>query len=824
MSSGRLRTAVVVLVLVVPGCLWRLAKEEQIQARPAFALARRATQADLIHGLAATGRPGDYLLANDRIRVIVSDIPHSSGGSKSGGNIIDACDRRTKVDALGEMFTYFDDTFPRQAVYETLAIHRGGGGDEAAVIRVEGGDSTNPGLRVQTTYSLAPGRSYVTLTTEVANHSGGVQNAFDLGDAIQWGLVEHFAPGMGRELAGLRPRLEWLGSTGRGASYGVFVDRGEMETRHGRTWSDIIVSAPDIAAGQTVSYTRHFVVGIGGTSAVSDAALQARGVRTSRLSGRITAAKGGGGIAGASINVRDLTGRLTGIVKTGPDGRYAASLPAAIYMLQPKDVHRAAMHPFRIEIPSGQDVVFDGQLGEPGRVRVMARDGQGAPVPAKFTFEGLRATPNPHFGPKYLTRGAGNVVFAATGQAWTPVAPGTYLVTASRGIEYAIAQATVSVNAGATATVKAQLRRVVSTVGYVAADLHQHAAPSFDSALPLEDRVISDVCEGIEVAAMTDHDVRTDLTPVIKRLGLQRRLKALVGNEVTTEHVGHFNAYPLPLLPKHPRHGAIDHKGKTPAALFAELRALAPDAVIQVNHPRAGKLGYLNLAGFDRATGRAASADFSLAFDALEVFNGKHVAGAREVLGDWYRLLNAGHRFTAVGGSDSHAATEQEAGCPRTMLYVGVDEPARVTGAMVAGAIKDKRRAIVTNGPLIYLTVNDVGRIGSQLTDTDGQVRVHVRVACAPWVKPNRFDLIRNGQTVLTRVLPTVTDVIRLDEELKCDVPCDSWLVAVVSGEASLEPVMPPLGGLLVTPLAFTNPVWIDADGDGAFTPVQGAR
>ncbi len=49
----------------------------------------------------------------------------------------------------------------------------------------------------------------------------------------------------------------------------------------------------------------------------------------------------------------------------------------------------------------------------------------------------------------------------------------------------------------------------------------------------------------------------------------------------------------------------------------------------------------------------------------------------------------------------------------------------------------------------------------------------------------------------------------------------DNWLVAMVYGSKSLAPVLYPYpgGGTLATPFAFTNPILIDADGNGYDRP-----
>jgi len=140
---------------------------------------------------------------------------------------------------------------------------------------------------------------------------------------------------------------------------------------------------------------------------------------------------------------------------------------------------------------------------------------------------------------------------------------------------------------------------------------------------------------------------------------------------------------------------------------------------------------------------------------------------------------------------------------------------------MVAAAVKKYRHAIVTNGPVVWMAVNDRAPIGATVSDTDGTVAIDMSVTCAPWVMPNRLELVCNGQIVKEYVLPLTTDVMRYQEQVELSAKSDCWFVAVVWGEQSLHPVMPPSGSRTVTPFGCTNPIWVDADGDGKCIPVR---
>src|SRR5215813_5270003 len=78
--------------------------------------------ADLSSGRGVMGKVGDYFLANDKIRIVIDDVGKRQGFAESGGNIVDAARRDRNIDLLTQLITYFDNTFPRQAVYDRVKI------------------------------------------------------------------------------------------------------------------------------------------------------------------------------------------------------------------------------------------------------------------------------------------------------------------------------------------------------------------------------------------------------------------------------------------------------------------------------------------------------------------------------------------------------------------------------------------------------------------------------------------------------------------------------------------------------------------------------
>jgi hypothetical protein len=230
-------------------------------------------------------------------------------------------------------------------------------------------------------------------------------------------------------------------------------------------------------------------------------------------------------------------------------------------------------------------------------------------------------------------------------------------------------------------------------------------------------------------------------------------------------------------------------------------------------------IGYFDLGKLDLGTGVAAREGFSWTFDTIEVFNGFELGRPDVVhknLADWYALLDLGRIYTAVGNSDSHALISQWTGYPRT--YVQAPDPP--TAAGVAQALK-AGNALVTTGPFIELSVEGAGP-GQRVVARQGSVRVDLKLRAAPWIDVRTVELLVDGETRASfDVAPEVETVERLRTTHDLSLERDVWIIAIARGQRDLSRVLP---GSRERPFAFTNPVFVDVDGDGKFTAKRSSR
>jgi hypothetical protein len=116
-------------------------------------------------------------------------------------------------------------------------------------------------------------------------------------------------------------------------------------------------------------------------------------------------------------------------------------------------------------------------------------------------------------------------------------------------------------------------------------------------------------------------------------------------------------------------------------------------------------------------------------------------------------------------------------------------------------------RVVATTGPLLDATLGGAGP-GERFTGRSGVLRV--RADAAPWVPVGGLAVIRDGEIVAAR--PLARGEVA---EISLAFERDGFVVVEVEGtsDATFSALAPG-----VTPLAVTNPIFVDADGDGVWT------
>lgn len=251
------------------------------------------------------------------------------------------------------------------------------------------------------------------------------------------------------------------------------------------------------------------------------------------------------------------------------------------------------------------------------------------------------------------------------------------------------------------------------------------------------------------------------------------------------------------------------------------VRARWPKALIDVHHPRLdkGKMGYFHLGELDTRTLRSKRPGFSFDFDAVEVLNGfqdPDRASVDAVLADWFAFLRRGHRIAATGNSDTHHLTFNLGGYPRNYVQLPDAPLSQLDGAALVDAVRSGR-SFFTTGPIVEVTAGEQG-LGETVTTRGAPLSLHVRVRAPGWIDVDRVTILVDGERVLERPVLGAPP-LRFDETFEVPVRRDGFVVVRVDGDSPMAPVIGDGKRFRVYPLAVTNPVWIDVDGDGQVAP-----
>jgi len=363
------------------------------------------------------------------------------------------------------------------------------------------------------------------------------------------------------------------------------------------------------------------------------------------------------------------------------------------------------------------------------------------------------------------------------------------------------------------------LHKQVPTPAWLAVDTHMHTLTfSGHGDASVEERQRTLAGEGLDVAIATDHNHQTDYRLWQEQEGFQDDFRSIIGNEVTTD-IGHFNAFPFAPGAAIPDASLTDWQ-----ALIDEIHAKGAQTII-LNHPRwpDRERGPYGVSGLDPRSGRFADG-LQLPVDAMEVFNSTTPEVPwQELRTDWFSLLNAGSRLRGVGSSDSHTVYDP-VGQGRTWIHVSSDDPHQVSDEEIATAIREGRSSM---GLGLFGTVTVSGAEPGDLLAVPAtqEVQVELHMPLPDWAKVTLVEVFVDGLAVATMEVGPEQGKGGSEQRFSFTIPVpshDSWLVVCATGPKPQEPWWT---GKFADLAWMSNPIWLDADHDGAYrTPQETAQ
>ena len=719
-------------------------------------------------------------------------------------------------------------------------------------------------ITVQTDYSLEAGQSYVKMETTLTNTGGTVLNIF-MGDVTNGsGQVEMFQPqyGFGEPLvtngcttpypactAGTCDPCSLVAWSGEddasGVSYGyvspvngttTFNTSGVSVPLLGVQALLVLVGGaapnftlqPSSNPGDAITFTRYFAVGDGSAGAIVDIRNGIQGVTIGTLTGTVTS--GGSPLADADVAVLGTaslsrTYNVVSHFRTAANGTYSGTLVPGTYDVRANKDGRLFGTPdpaAGVVIIAATTTIQDFDLPDEGGLEVTVTDENNDPIPAKVQVVGFDPSAPPIntqtiivvnntsgvFGAEVsdhdgLPFGIAAIAFAdKNGTTGTiPVEPGSYQLAVSHGPRYSASLQSLGISAGSTTSVNVQLAKVIDTSDFISGDFHVHAINSPDCEVTNEERVTTQLAEGMDFFTPSDHDFRADFVPTIAAMGVGGLISVAPSAEITTYDYGHFNSWPVTIDGAQLNGGGVDwgragiaagsdfpsagSYNLSPAEIFTAALGDPRPNLVQINHirshfnkdglgidtadnntgpPKTYVPGAKRRLGPDTVVTPSSTNYYDDGYDALEVWigtdgrNGALSQFVGENLGDWINLLNQGMLHTGVADSDTHQKrhTQIEA---RTYVASTETDPGQLgttanQDALAASVIAGK--AIGTNAPFVTIqaeaddTLQQAGLGPSDNTMIEtltGDVEVTVTVSSPLWAEYDKVQLLVNSKT-----------------------------------------------------------------------------
>jgi len=448
-------------------------------------------------------------------------------------------------------------------------------------------------------------------------------------------------------------------------------------------------------------------------------------------------------------------------------------------------------------------------------------NGRGTPCRITIVDEAHAALPHVAAAPGQRLAVRSGCVYTGDGRARLNLIPGRYRVHAGRGFEYSLATQQVELSAGQSRQVALELRREVPTPGLVACDTHMHTLEySGHGDASVDERILTLAGEGIELPVATEHNQHSSYADAAAKSGLRSALTPVLGCEVTTT-AGHFNIFPV-----EPGSPVADAKVTDWSRLIGSMRAVPGVQVVILNHPRNQHSGFIPFAKglFNPVTGENRWG-LALSVDALEVINSSALrVDDFQVFRDWFALLNHGYRITGVASSDSHEVNRFIVGQGRTYLACPDSDPGKIDVTAACRALREGRAAI-SLGLLTWMTVDGRHGPGDLVTGT-GDLEVMISVLGPAWVQADKLELFANGIKIREELLRGTQGGEKA--RIRWRIPratYDLHLIAIASGPGLRElhwplsrPYQPERPSWSPRVIGATNPVFVDGDGDGAWT------
>lgn len=527
--------------------------------------------------------------------------------------------------------------------------------------------------------------------------------------------------------------------------------------------------------------------------------------------------------------------KVIGMARTNSQGEVVFGLKNGTYVAEVQSLGQANQVR-NFGVLNQREVRVRVKYGEnPPMVSAHITDEKGGGIPCKVAFIGSNGSADPDLGPDSAANPVRNLHYSHNGKFEQVIPQGSYEVIISRGPEYDAEYLNIKTLPNQVTEIKATLRRVVKTNGWVSTEYHSHSTPSGDNTSDQRGRVLNLIAENIEFAPCTEHQRIDSYMPHIRALGVSEFISTCPGMELTGNPLplNHQNAFPLVHKPR-TQDGGGPRIDPDPVVQIERLAYWdnKSDKVVQSNHPN-----LIQMTG-DADLDNKVDGGFKKMYDFMDVvevhppekiFTKPDALPAKGNRGNaifnWMQLLNQGYRITGVVNTDAHY-NFHGSGWLRNYVKSSNDNAGNISTAEMVKNSK-QGHVVMTTGPFMEVALTHAKSDKRYFPGDDvqahvGKAQLSIKIQCANWLDVNRVQVFVNGYadpklnfTRRTHKMMFTNDVIKFDKTIPLDLKADTHIIVATIGEGlTLSRVMGSQYGKR-PPVAVSNPIFVDVDGNG---------
>ncbi len=517
----------------------------------------------------------------------------------------------------------------------------------------------------------------------------------------------------------------------------------------------------------------------------------------------------------------------------------------------------------------GEISIYPGLIG---RVEAISRDSSGQNIPSRVSIFSSEPSKVIDFGEQEeVEYGSLNYYFLYYGDRKIDLELGDYQFVFSAGPLYDIAVKDVSISEGqdedgnpivniTPKQVEAGLKKVVDNGDYVPFDPAVLSDYSYNCSVNYIERVMEALSEHVKVIMAADVNTVADygkylaaikarykketthsisLTEDDVRVLYGATVKSFYPKKATPEGFGEFLLFPVKRVEGKKGYGIGETGDRDFATIYDNLKIN-----MGINSLYAGLVDPRDPSSIPNGVKRGLFAALALpipanldhpffsrgsehgtdttnnAFSLIELLENVKYADYLKNRLDWFNILNSGYKKLAYGASNWPGATPYFTGNPRTYVYYhrGENEEFKEEDFLTQFATG---HSFVSTGPFLDVKVNS-SIPGDTISVNSNTVEVSINIQAPAWIPVNEVRVIVNGEVKYRESVPESSNVKRYSKTIDVALPSNDSYIVVECG-ATLEDIA---NGILpggdfsriypgVQPLAFTNPIFIDRDGDG---------